>query len=375
MNILNARVFTPEGVFVRRDIHTDGERFCAAPCGPDFQAGGLTAIPGLIDTHLHGAVGCDFMDASPASLAAMARFEAACGVTTLCPATMTMGEEDILAACRCAAAFVPGEDEAALAGIYMEGPFVAHSRLGAQHPAYVQPPSAELFRRAQQAAGGLIRVLALAPETDPQLSVLRTLSGEVTISIAHTDCDYELAAAALAGGARRLTHTYNAMPGIHHRSPGPILAAMDDPQCMAEIICDGIHVHPAAVRAAFRLFGADRMILISDSMMAAGLEDGRYTLGGQEVSVSGGRALLPSGSLAGSTATLLTCLQRCVRDMELPPEQAVAAATCNPARSLGLEGQLGCISPGARADLLLLDEDFELRGVMLRGRWLEQRHP
>lgn len=373
MNIKNARVFTPGFEFEEITVGVDGQIFChpdrADPSG-SVDAKGLMAVPGFIDTHMHGAMGCDFMDGTRHALATITKYEAKNGITSLCPATMTMSDEDIFRACSNGADFRPEEDESDIVGMYMEGPFVSRNKLGAQNPKYVKPPSADFFRKVQGYARGMVKVLAMAPETEGGISTIEELKGEVLPSVAHTECDYDLAVKAFRSGANRLTHVYNAMPVIHHRKPGPVLAAVDAPGCDAEIICDGFHIHPAAVRMAFRLFGPERMIMISDSMMAAGLEDGHYTLGGLAVEVRESHALLMGGSIAGSTTNLYECFRRAVRDMGIKIEDAVRAASYNPARSIGLEKKIGSIAPGHQADLLLIDDELNLKAVLLRGRWL-----
>lgn len=371
MKIINAKVFTPAFTFTDKDICVLHEKFSGDSldnCVVD--ANGLYAIPGLIDIHFHGAVGCDFMDGTKESLRSIAAYEASVGVTSICPATMTMSREDILKACTNARDFSPDVKCSSLVGINMEGPFVSPHKAGAQNPVFVMKPDPEFFRKAQALSGNKIKLLAVAPDTENALDVIAMLKDEVLCSIAHTCCDYDTAARAIAAGAVHLTHLYNAMPPLHHREPGPIGAGADAKWCEAEIICDGIHVHPAAVRAAFRLFGEDRMIFISDSMMACGLEDGVYTLGGQKVTVTDRKALLDNGTLAGSATNLFSCLKIAVRDMGIPFETAVRCATYNPARSIKVLDTVGTIENGKQADLLLLDENLDLKAVLLRGKWL-----
>ncbi len=375
MRIINARVYRPDFHFAADEICVQDGVFvppeALSPAGAEeiIDAHGLYAIPGLVDIHLHGAAGADFMDGSAEALHTLTAYEAASGVTTICPASMTMAAVDILTACAAAREFRAGPAEANLAGIYMEGPFVAREKVGAQNPAFLQDPSAEFFRQAQKAAGGLIKFLALAPELPGAVELIAALHRQVTLCLAHTAADYEICCRALAAGADQLTHLYNAMPGLQHRSPGPIGAACDDPHCRAEIICDGIHIHPAAVRAAFKLFGEERLIFISDSMMACGLADGQYQLGGQAVQVRGRRAVLADGTIAGSASNLLDCLKTAVLQMSIPLESAVRCATFNPAQALGLQ-HIGRIAPGCEASLLLLDDELNLQAVLLRGSWL-----
>ena len=370
MQIENVAVFTPDFTFKPGYVRWEGAHFCAgtASAGETVIDGqGLKAIPGLVDIHFHGAFGHDFMEATPQALSCIAKYEASVGVTTICPATMTMSREDIVKACANARSYTPDADEASLGGIYMEGPFVSPNKVGAQNPQFVHAPSLEFFDAAQQAAGGLIRLLAIAPELPGALQLIATLKGQVLPTIAHTTADYATATAAIAAGATHLTHLYNAMPPLAHRAPGPIGAGADAAWCEAEIICDGIHIHPSAVRAAFKLFGPERMILISDSMMAVGLPNGQYSLGGQAVTVKDRTALLANGTIAGSATNLFDCMKIAHLQVGLPLETAVRCATYNPARSIGQSTRFGSIAPGCEANLLLIDDQLKVKAIVLRG--------
>lgn len=371
MKIVKAKVFTPAFSFEDKDLCVTDDKFSAESLDNRIvDAKGFYAIPGLIDIHFHGAFGRDFMDGTTESLRTIAAYEARVGVTSICPATMTMSKDDILKACVNARDFVLEENCASLVGINMEGPFVSSDKLGAQNPAYVMKPDAEFFRQVQALSGNKIKMLAIAPDTENALEFIAELKDEVLLSIAHTGCDYDTALKAIAAGATHITHLYNAMPPFHHRSPGPIGAGADAKWCEAEIICDGIHVHPAAVRAAFKLFGDERMILISDSMRACGLEDGVYELGGQKVTVKDRKALLNDGTIAGSATDLFSCMKTAVQKMGLSFETAIRCATYNPARSIKVLDKVGTIENGKQADLLLIDKNLTLKAVMLRGKWL-----
>ena len=368
-------------------------------------AGGGYVIPGLVDIHLHGCAGHDCCDGTPEAFRAMAEYELSQGITSITPATMTVPEERLMqiaravrevradtvepgisgegGVCEAAAdvrrdsgADALGEDNgaagahaagAALHGLYMEGPFISEKKKGAQRADDIRKPDLALFQRLQEASGGAIRTVALAPETEGAMELIRALSGSVTVSIAHTEADYETACEAFRNGASQLTHLFNAMPPFTHRAPGPIAAAADFEGCRAELICDGVHVHPAAVRAAFRLFGDDRIIFISDSMEATGMPDGEYELGGQKVFVEGRRALLADGTLAGSVTNLADCLRVAVKEMEIPLASAVKCAAVNPAKAIGIYGEYGSLTAGKFADLLILDEELELKRVFRHG--------
>ena len=357
MRIVNGSVFDGDG-FVERDVFAAEGRFVEEVEGEGdvLDASGCYVIPGLVDLHFHGSAGADMSDGDLEGLHRMGAYEASRGVTAMCPATMTLPEDVLMRAAQAAAAYEPAANEAALVGINMEGPFISPSKVGAQNPEYVRNPGVEEFRRLQEAAGGLFKIVDIAPEEPGADEFIRELSGEVRISLAHTCTDYDTAAHAFELGARHLTHLFNAMDPMHHRKPGPIPAAAERDDVTPEIIADGIHIHPAMVRLAFNMFGDDRMILISDTLRAAGLEDGTYDLGGQDVTVRGYVATIENGALAGSVSDLMRCVQVAVRDMDIPLESAVKAASTNPARALGLADR-GSIASGYVADAVLLNKE------------------
>lgn len=334
---------------------------------------GAYAIPGLIDLHFHGCRGDDFCDGSMEAIKRIAEYEASVGVTAIAPATMTLPVSKLVSILRTSAEYrreVCDEGIARLVGINMEGPFISSAKRGAQDAKYIIPCDASVCDRFLEASGGLVKFIGIAPEaSEDSISFIRRVKDRVHVALAHTDADYETALAAFRAGADHLVHMYNAMPRFGHRAPGVIGAALDSPKVMCEIICDGIHVHPSAIRAAFRMMGEERMILISDSMRGTGMPDGRYTLGGQEVDVRGRRAtLVRDGSLAGSVTNLMDCLRTAVREAGIPLETAVACATRNPAEALGILDHYGTLEEGKMADVVLLDRNLGLQGVIVRGR-------
>ena len=369
--IRSGEVFDGNG-FVARDVYfEDGVFVEAASDGDAIDASGCYVIPGLVDLHFHGSAGGDISDGDLDGLHAMGAYEASRGIVAMCPATMTLSEEILTKAAEAAAAYKPADNESELVGINMEGPYISPSKVGAQNPGYVRAADAEEFRRLQKVAGGLFKLVDLAPEEPGADEFIKELSGEVRISLAHTCTDYDTAAHAFELGARHLTHLYNAMNSMHHRKPGPIPAAAERDDVTAEIIADGVHIHPAMVRLAFNMFGDDRMILISDTLRAAGLGDGVYDLGGQDVTVKGYEARIDNGALAGSVSDLMRCLYVAAHDMDIPLASAVKAATCNPARALGIDDRYGSLEPGHVACAVLLDkETLELKQVVLRGKAL-----
>lgn len=378
MRIVNGMVFDGQ-CFRERDVVVEGDRFARVePAGAtglagahDVDAQGCYVIPGLIDVHFHGAMGHDFCDAEQEGIAAIARYEASRGVTAICPTTMTLPEDRLAPIVASVAEHAATDDEAGIVGINMEGPYIAPDKVGAQNPAYVRSASVEEFARLQAAAHGLIKLVDVAPEQPGNLDFIHSVSHDVRVSVAHTCTDYDTACAAFDAGARHMTHLYNAMPSLHHRDPGPIAAGAERNDVTAEIIADGVHIHPAMVRLAFALFGDDRMILISDSLRACGLGDGEYELGGQQFTVRGNRATIANGSLAGSVSDVMACMRTAVQRMSIPLISAVKAASVNPARALGLEGERGAIAPGYVGDAVVLDRDLNIKHVVLRGRVLK----
>ncbi len=332
--------------------------------------GGALVLPGLIDLHTHGNSGADFSDGDDAGLRRMAAFLARSGVTGFAPASMTLPYETLAAAFATAKRLhdQPPGDCARLLGVNMEGPFFSEKKKGAQNAAYLKAPDFEAFKALYEGCGGLIRIVDLAPELPGAADFTRRASGLCTVSVAHTDASYEQAAAVYAAGATHLTHLYNAMPPIHHRTPGVIGAASENEAVYAELICDGYHVHPSAVRMAFKLFPG-RICLISDALRCCGMPEGAYELGGQAVFLKGGVARLADGTIAGSASTLFDCLRRAV-SFGVPFDEAVTAATLNPARQLGCADRLGSIAVGKCADFLVCGEDLSLRAVFLGGERL-----
>ncbi len=326
--------------------------------GKDFF--GLKIYPGLIDTHSHGCLGFDASDKED-NLAKMAQYQLMHGITTWYPTTVTISLEDLEKAVN------RNTDIAGVAnipGFHMEGPFINVNCKGAQNAAHVARADIDAFNRCNK--NGKVKKITVAPECDGVLEFIEKCPA--LVSIGHTACDYDTAKEAFARGAKCLTHTFNTMPPIHHRNPGPICAGADASGVWAELIADGIHVHPSAVRMLIKLYGEDRVILISDSVRAAGLPDGEYDLGGIDVIVTDGVARTREGNLAGSTTNLFECVKKAI-SFGIPEHTAVKMASDNPARSMGLNK--GKIEVGYDADFILVDGNFNLKYSVVGGEIYE----
>ncbi len=369
MRLTEAMVFDPKEGFVRRDLSIQDGKI-APEGGEEISLPGCYLIPGLTDLHFHGCVGEDFSDASAAGLQAMADYELSRGITQICPAGMTLGEDTLTRICENAAAHsAKNTGGAELAGLHLEGPFLSMAKKGAQNGAFIHDPDAGMLRRLQKAANGLVKLVTLAPEQPGAEEFIRAARQEgVTVSLGHTTADYDTASAAYKAGARQATHLFNAMPPFTHRAPGVVGAAFDSPEVKVELICDGVHIHPSVVRAVFKLFGADRVILISDSLRATGMPDGRYPFGGQEIEVHGNRATMAGdpNTLAGSVSDLMACLKTAV-SFGIPLADAVTAAAVNPAKVLGIYDRLGSLDVGKQANVAVLDERLDLKAVLFHG--------
>lgn len=376
MRITGGQVFDLEQGFVSRDVCFDGEKLEQSSAdGKTYDASGCYVIPGLTDLHFHGCVGEDFSDATPDGLQKMADYELSRGVTQICPAGMTLGEDQLTRICQNAAAHRaknPGGAE--LVGLHLEGPFLCKAKKGAQNESFLHDPDPAMLHRLQQAAQGMVKLVTLAAEQPGALEFIRSAQEDgITVSLGHTTADYDTACAAYEAGARQATHLFNAMPPFTHRAPGVVGAAFDHPQVKVELISDGVHIHPSVVRAVFQLFGAGRVILISDSLRATGMPDGRYPFGGQEIEVHGNRATMADdpNTLAGSVSDLMACMRSAV-SFGIPLHDAVRAAAVNPAQVLGVFDRLGSLDVGKTANLAILDQNLNLKDVFFRGQLVDR---
>ena len=375
MIIKNGEVFQEDGSFQIQDLYVENHKIVATEAEVTdktvIDAKGLKVLPGLVDVHSHGAFGHDFSDADPEGLKIILKYEKSHGVTSYCPTSMTLPAEElkeIFATIKTVGDFPEG---ATVRGINMEGPFLDPKKKGAHVEGYIRKPDAEFFRELNADSGNMVKLVTLAPNVEGAMEFIDEVHNEVCISLGHTGADYETASEAMRRGAHHVTHLYNAMSGLSHRAPGVVGAAADHEKVEAEMICDGIHIHPVTVRQTFKMFGDDRIILISDSMEATGMPDGEYALGGQKVIKTGNLAALEDGTIAGSATNLMDCVRVVVQKMRIPLESAVKCAAVNSAKSVGIYDQYGSITPGKKANLVLLkEEDLSTVQVILRGQKL-----
>lgn len=369
MVIKDAKVYTEDFRFEERDIYVEEGKFAETASEQEIvYADDLYAIPGLVDIHLHGAVGKDFSDGDVKSVEKIAEYEAFHGITTIMPTTMSQQEEELTKTIKAIADYKNSKDRADVAGIYLEGPFMSKERKGVHKEENLLLPDLSLVDRLQKKAKGKIKIVTVAPELSGAIDFIKAGSEKYRISIAHTAAGYDISKEAFAAGAKQLTHFFNGMAPFNHREPGIIGAALENQKCMAELICDEHHIHPTVINMTFRIFGAERVILVSDSMCATGMQDGEYMLGEHQVTVEEGVARMKDGTLAGSTKNLMDCLKIAVKEMKIPVETAVRAATLNPAVAAGIDDKYGSISTGKYANAVFVDKDLNVVMVMMNGK-------
>lgn len=366
MIIKNANVFGEDYKFNKRDINIENDLIVDSASDNEIvDATDLYAIPGLIDVHIHGSVGYDFCDATQEAIKSMANYLAKNGITAFCPTSMTLSDERLEKIYLNASKY-KNEEGSIVCGINMEGPFVSEAKKGAQNGAYLQNPSVELFDRLNDISNNLVKLVTLAPELDGAMEFIENVKNRVSVSLGHTTADYNIAMKAFEKGADHVTHLYNAMLPFSHRDPAVVGASRDN-SAMVELISDGVHIHPSVVRATYKMFTDDNIVLISDSMMAAGMEDGKYELGGQEVNVKGNKATLVDGTIAGSVTNLMKCMKKAI-SFGISLESAIKTATINPAKSIHEDNIMGSISVGKLANIVLLDKDLNIKSVYIKGK-------
>ena len=371
MKIKSKKIYDLKEGFVDKELYVDGARFAEDASDSqvlDFKD--CYVIPGLTDLHFHGAVGEDVSDADPQGLRKMADFELHEGVTQICPASMTLGADTLLEI----TSMLPqskketeGEELAELVGLNLEGPFLSYKKRGAQNPDFLQAPNIELLKELYETSDKLCKLVTIAPELEGSDEFIKEASKFIRVSVGHTTAQYDCAKKAFDLGARHVTHMFNAMPPFHHRDPAVIGAANENEAVSAELICDLIHIHESAIRASFKMFGAGRIVMISDSCRGAGMPDGQYTLGGQIIVVGDHIARLESGTIAGSVTSLMNCLRNVV-GIGIPLEDAVRASAYNPAKAIGIDKDYGSLEPGKIANFVVLDKNLKTQAIFLNGQ-------
>ncbi|QEV18775.1 N-acetylglucosamine-6-phosphate deacetylase [Streptomyces alboniger] len=369
--LAGARVVLPTGTVPDGRVIVDGTRVAGvAPAGAEtLDLTGHWLVPGFVDLHNHGGGGASFTSGTVEDVLKGVHTHRLHGTTTLVASTVT-GDMDFLA--QRAGLLSELAEQGDIAGIHFEGPFISPCRKGAHSESLLRHPDPADVRKLIDAARGHAKMLTLATELPGGIDSVRLLAEHgVIAAIGHTDATYEQTVEAIDAGATVATHLFNAMPGLGHRAPGPIAALLEDERVTVELINDGTHLHPAALELAFHRAGADRVAFITDAMDAAGFGDGRYMLGPLEVEVRDSVArLVEGGSIAGSTLTLDRAFKRSVTVDGISVEDTVRALSANPARLLGMYDAVGSLEPGKDADLVVLDADFDVKGVMRKGAWV-----
>ena len=365
MTEISGRIVRP-GAVVGGTVEVDGPTILTVtergPAGDDI------IVPGFVDLHCHGGGGHTFTRGDAAAARAAAAFHLRHGTTTMLASLVSSPYELMRDA---TAAYRPLVDDGTIAGLHFEGPYLSQARCGAQNPAFLRDPSLEELTALVDLGRGAVRMVTIAPELPGALDAVRFLATHgVVAALGHTDATYEQTLAGVAAGATVGTHLCNGMRPAHHREPGPIVALLDSPTVVCELVADGIHLHDGMLRFAAHAAGADRAALVTDAMDAAGMPDGRYELGGQEVTVADRVARLArDGSIAGSTLTMDAAFRQAVRaGLDLSTASAMASAT--PARALGLADEVGALEAGLRADLVVLAPDLTVKRVMRAGAWI-----
>jgi N-acetylglucosamine-6-phosphate deacetylase len=376
--LTNARLLQGDEILDAGWVRCEGDRFTDvghgdAPAGHHLSVGGRLVVPGFVDMHVHGGGGHSFTTGSVEDGAEAAAFHRRHGTTTLLASLVTASLADLLRQISVLADLV---DDQTVAGLHLEGPFLSAVRCGAHAPSLLQVPTKGDIEQLLDRRPGTVRMATLAPELDGGIEAIAQLSAAGTIpAVGHTDATYDVAHAAVDAGARVATHLFNGMRPIHHREPGVVVALMERPEVVVELINDGVHLHPSLVPWVMATVGTDRTALVTDAIAAAGSADGLYALGGSTVRVRDGRAELADGSaLAGSTLTMDAAFRRTVRDQGMPVVAAARAAATTPAQLLGLD-DVGVIAPGRLANLVVLEDDLSVRAVLYRGSWVGGEPP
>ena len=366
MRFKNVALFGENFKFSYTDVCVENGVFSDSSDGEVIDCDGLMMLPGFVDIHTHGAIGYEAKDGSFGALEALSRFEAEHGITAFLPTTSTQSVEELKTAVKAIAEAKMLVSGAKIGGIHMEGPYFSMKYKGAQNPEYIRYPNADEFFEINKSSGYLVKLISIAPENEGAEEFIKAVKGQVKVAAGHTDADYDTMVKAIGFGVTHLTHSFNAMRGLHHRNPGAIGAAIDS-DIFCELICDGMHVHPAMVRLFYKAVGAERLVLISDSLRSAYLPDGEYDSCGLKIFVKDGKATLEDGTIAGSSSTLFDCFRQAV-SFGIPLEDAVRAATYNPAKAVGIDNEYGVIKNGRSADFILIDDFLNLKAVYVNGK-------
>ncbi len=371
MNFYNGKIFDVKTLgYIEGGFSVEDGKFTkVCSCiseGEDLK--GKKIIPGLIDIHGHGNSGYDFSTCNLDGLKAMAKYLASNGITSFAATNMTAPFDALKDAYQNALYIHKNreENEARVLGINMEGPFFSYNKRGAQNPEFLAKPDVNIFNELNSSCEDLIKIVCVAPDTEGALDFISEASKVCTVSVAHTEADYDLTLKAFEAGATHMTHLFNGMVGIHHRNPGPVLAAHDTKKVYVELICDGVHINPAVIRAAFKLFEG-RVVIISDSLACCGLEDGNYDMGGLNVNLKGLKATLDDGTLAGSVTNLYKMMKNAI-SFGIDEGEAIKSCTINPATQLGCADKVGSIEEGKAADFIVCDDDLNIEAVYIAGK-------
>lgn len=364
--VIKGNIYTKQFDFSYGELAIDSGRVCEINFLGAEKKDEVYIIPGLVDIHMHGAMGIDVCSASVDELKSIAEYEKKNGITSFCPTTMTLKESDLYNICK----QIGSLNIEQIVGINLEGPFISREKCGAQNKDNVLNANngkmVSLINELQEASNGMIKLVTVAPEESGVIDGIKELKNEVHVSLGHTVADYDVCMQAFDAGADHVTHLYNAMSYVNHREPGLLGAAMMDDKVFVEIICDGEHIHPSIVKSTFKTIGEDRIVLISDSIEATGCENGNYMLGDLQVVKNGNKAVLLSDAtvLAGSVSNLYDCLKTAVTKMSIPFALALRASTYNPAKSIGLDNEIGLIDVGRKANILIVDNELNICEVL-----------
>ncbi|WP_407083493.1 N-acetylglucosamine-6-phosphate deacetylase [Photobacterium leiognathi] len=370
------RIFTPTGIAYNQYVIVNDGKIEAItetkPLDCDVtELEGQTLVPGFIDIHIHGRAGADVMDATPQALQTIADALPKTGVVAWVGTTVTAPWQDIINALQQVREFCqqPKQVGAKLLGSFLEGPYFTEAYRGSHPTQYLQAPSIEALTELKEVAGDSLIRVALAPEYQGSDEAIQWLTAEgIKTSIAHTSANFEQVTTAHQHGADCGVHLFNGMSGLHHREPGCAGAVLFH-DMLAELIADGIHVHPVMMQLAYRMKGYQQLALITDCMRAGGLSDGKYQLGAQIITVTNGEARTDDGSLAGSTCSLDQALRNMIMLTGVPEWEAVQMATSVPAKYVGIDDKLGFIKPGYNASFALLDPQFQIQATLIDGQW------